>query len=183
LFGYRFADFEPVGESESGHSLLRSAELEELWPHGLARGGELTFESAQYVAKYAVKRVTLSRSSSAEARQKYAERYERVCPRTGEVTEVEPEYMTCSNRPGIARRWITEFLREVYPRDFVVVEGRKSPPPRYYDKVLSDLDPDLYDSVKRTRLLSRDRSDDSDTRLESMERCAVARTFLHGSRE
>jgi hypothetical protein len=143
----------------------------------------LTFASAQYVAKYAVKRVTLSRSSSAEARRRYAERYERVCPRTGEVTVVEPEYMTCSNRPGVGRRWITEFLADVYPRDFVVVEGRKSPPPRYYDKVLGELDPSLFESVKRARVLTRDRSDDSDARLGSIERCAVARTFLHGGRE
>ena len=41
-----------------------------------------------------------------------------------------------SLKPGIGASWMEKYADEVYPRDYVVVNGKKAKPPRYYDKML-----------------------------------------------
>lgn len=143
----------------------------------------MDFASAQYVAGYVTKKLTVSKMSSERDYRRWQARYERLDPRTGEVVQVAPEYNTSSNRPdGIGAKWFERFHKEVYPSDFVVLEGRKLPVPRYYDQLLERRDPALYKEVKRRRLLDRDRDHDGPERLEAMEKCAIARTNLHGGR-
>lgn len=40
-----------------------------------------------------------------------------------------------SLKPGIARGWFDKYWRDVYPHDRVVVRGKESKPPRYYDNI------------------------------------------------
>ena len=182
LFGYDFPDKEFAKSAKSGLPLFRSDELDLLWGKGIALIGSLTFESAQYVAKYATKSLNVSKHTSEATYKRYQERYNRVDPLTGEEIEVAPEYVTMSRRPGLGHGWFQKFWTDVYPTDYVVLSGRKMPAPRYYDKLLERYFPDVHAEVTKTRILERDRTNDSIERLAAMEECALARTNLHGER-
>jgi hypothetical protein len=59
-----------------------------------------------------------------------------------------------SRRPGIGRDWIDLYLDDVYPHDYVVVNGKKVRPPKFYDSVLMLERPYEFDEVKDNRELS-----------------------------
>jgi len=127
LFGVPFHDREYL-LSRHDAPVYRSDSLDAWWKHGLCEFTGLTYGAARYVAAYVRKKV----------RQRDApEHYERVDPATGEVVLLEREYGRMSRRPAIGRRWIERYWRDVYPRDFVVMDGRELKPPRYYDKWMS----------------------------------------------
>lgn len=128
LFGLRFADARPDGESRSGYPAFVSDALSWLWPYGTSQIGEITFESAQYVARYCLKKIT---GAGAEAH------YKRV-DAAGVLHQLEPEYATMSRRPGIGASWIAKYGDQVFRDDSVVRDGHEMAPPRYYDKQLSD---------------------------------------------
>lgn len=128
LFNFDFPDKE-LWSIRGGVSLYRSRLLEEVWPFGFATVGDVTFESAAYVARYCTKKITGERS-------------------VGYYKGRVPEFVTMSRRPGIGFDWYRAFRSDVYPDDFVVIrDGIKVKPPKYYDslydvehhKVLQDM--------------------------------------------
>lgn len=125
LYGVDFADKYPWRKSASGHLCYRSATLERLWPYGHCEIGTVTRESLGYVARYILKKV---------GGEMAVEHYKRVNAQTGEITTVRPEFITMSTRPGIGAEWYTRWKTDVFPSDFVIVEGSKKPIPRYYSK-------------------------------------------------
>lgn len=127
LFGVFFDDREFYRELPSGFKIYRSAELERLWPHGYSSVADVSFESAAYVARYCMKKVTGNNA---------AEHYKRVDWRFGDIVEVEPEFCKMSLKPGIGYPWFEKYGEQVYPVDYVIVNGRKVKPPRAYDKWL-----------------------------------------------
>lgn len=114
LFNHDFEDKKYMS-TKNGNRLYRSAILEELWPYGFCTVGDVTFESAAYVARYICKKI-----NGPKAESHYGSK--------------APEYATMSRRPGIGMRWIENFGREVYRDDFVVFRGQKMKPPKAYDK-------------------------------------------------
>lgn len=143
LFNFDFPDKKPWGFSKSGQVITyRSESLEDLWSFGHCLIGSVTFESAAYVARYVLKKVTGDAA---------AEHYEFVDPETGEVFQRKPEYVTMSRRPGIGRPWFEKFMKDVYPDDFVVLRGRKMKPPRAYDRFLELEDFESFRLRKRER--------------------------------
>lgn len=131
LFGHWFKDARRF-EAAGGRKLWRSAELERLWPHGFSSIGEVNMQSAQYVARYCMKKV---RGPAAEAHYR------------GRV----PEYATMSRRPGIGRAWLEKYLEQVLRDDYIVVDGVKLRPTRYYDNMLEKSDPELFAQRKLVR--------------------------------
>lgn len=125
LFNCDFPD-KKVWKKERGNNIYRSETLEKLWPFGYSSVGNLTFQSAAYVARYVMKKQTGHRSD---------EYYTRVDDVTGEVVKLTPEFNRMSLKPGIGARWYEKFKSDVYPRDYLVVDGVKTRPPRYYDKL------------------------------------------------
>jgi len=135
LFGEDFR-FDRVvhSESQSGLPQFTSKTLDDLWSHGHCTIGDVTFESAAYVARYALKKVSGVRKDSHYAGRK-------------------PEFVTMSRRPGIGSIWFDRFRSDVYPGDlFVAGPDRPSTlPPKYFDKLLERVDSDLFDRVKASR--------------------------------
>lgn len=125
LFGFNFPDRVPC-RMLGGASLYKSVLLDELWRHGDCKIGAVSFESAAYVARYAMKKVT---GDLAKAH------YTIVTP-DGEIIERSPELLVMSKRPAIGLRWFEKFGKHVYYRDKVVMRGKEMQPPRYYDKLL-----------------------------------------------
>lgn len=165
LFGAAFPDREKWREN-NGRPLFRSQELERLWPYGSAELGAVTFESAAYVARYTVKK------------QRAKEAYERVALDTGEVFTVAREFARMSRRPGIGAEWYRRYGKEVFPADEVVVRGSLAKPPRYYQKLLERVSPEVSETVKRARARGRRRGDETAERLQVREVCQAARMNL-----
>lgn len=145
LFGRGFLEDRKLWrKSAAGFKLYRSATLEALWPLGSVEFGDLTSESAAYMARYTFKKVTGS----------LADQWYRVVDQdTGEVTQLVPEFCHMSLKPGIGADWFARYWADVYPHDRVVVKGRKSKPPKYYDTLLKRVGPDLLEDVQQQRIL------------------------------
>lgn len=161
VFGFRPPDCVPLARA-SDYSLSRSSFLAGLWQMGFVSVGSVSFESAAYVARYALKKITGDQA---------AKHYEWTDPETGEVHELRPEFMRCSLKPAVGRGWYERFAPEVLASDSVVARGREMKPPRYYDKLLSDVLQDRADEVSAKRRLAADaRFDEGSTsRLAARE--------------
>jgi hypothetical protein len=109
-----------------------------------------------------------------------AEHYEWVDPDTGEVSQRRPEFNKMSLKPGIGYDWYKEFKDDVYPHDFVVVNGKKVRPPRFYDKKYKAEDPISFEWIEFEReKRARDKYEDNTVeRLAAKEKVAKARLSL-----
>lgn len=133
--------------TREGHALWTHPHVEKAWRYGYHTIGEVTFESAAYVAQYVTKKVTGDMADW---------HYLRFDPSTPEQPffQQNREFLLMSRgkgKRGLGYDWITKWLHEVYPADEIIVRGQPSKPPRYYDQVLKEQDPDLYDQVKASR--------------------------------
>jgi len=159
LFGFDFVDKVLHCRSGSGCDVFRSATLDRIWGQGFCSIGRVTFESAAYVARYVVKKITGD-------------------PAVAHYAGREPEFCHMSLKPGIGSVWFDRWKADVYPHDYVIVNGVKVRPPKYYDKRLTRLDSDAMALVS----LSRDVKgrahfeDNSDERLLVKETVHKARS-------
>jgi hypothetical protein len=145
IFGYDFRNKDSyiIGEG-SNYQIKGSEELEELWPFGFHAIGDVNFESAAYVARYIVKKIT---------GEKALEHYCDIDKETGEILrERKPEYTTMSRRPGIASDWIKKYHTDVYPSDEVIVRGKEVKPPRYYDRQYELINEEAMKKVRGRRM-------------------------------
>lgn len=153
IFGLDFtSDRKLYKHTPDGHALYTSELLEETWGKGFAPIGELTFESAAYVARYCMKKVT-----GPDADAHYGGR--------------KPEYTTMSRRPGIGHAWLGKFTGDVYPSDEVIVNGKSTRPPKFYDYLLEKEDEELLLELKAKRVQKARRHSKNNTpaRLKTRE--------------
>lgn len=153
LFGHDFFDKE-LWRVRDGVSLYVSRELERLWPFGFSSIGDVTFNSAAYVARYIMKKVTGPLSE---------DHYEFVDPETGEIFQRRPEYTTMSRRPGIGSTWIQKYHSDAYPGDFVIMNGKKIKPPKAYDKWFEHEYPSDFRKLRAKRLANAKEHSDNNT--------------------
>lgn len=178
IFNYDFND-------KVLHTIVRenkiyiSQSLSKLWPYGFSTLGDITFESAAYVARYNMKKI-----NGPDA----VEHYTRQNPDTKLFHRVEPEFIVMSRRPGIGFPWLQRFKSDVYPDDFVLSRGMKMLPPRFYDNQLAEeelrqvkfrrnfgnaaiYEPKAYAAIARAR-----KANSTPDRLAVREQVALART-------
>lgn len=141
IFNFDFPDKE-LFKTVNDFRLYTSEALQKLWGKGHCIIGDVTFESAAYVARYIVKK------QKGPDKDEY---YHRINPETGEMFKIKEEYTTMSRRPGIANEWWQQFKEDTY-KDFVTLRGVKMKPPRYYDSLLEKDNPDLLNSLKEGRV-------------------------------
>jgi hypothetical protein len=123
--------------------------------------GEVTFDSAVYCAKYALKKVTGEISSA---------HYEFI-DIDGVVHDRRPEFAVMSRRPGIGAEYYERYGSEVRALDSVVVSGLEVRPPRFYDNKSKVISPDVFEGFKRKRkrFAVLNRSDNTSERLRVKE--------------
>lgn len=112
-------DFRPwkwAGRSAGGYDYFTNAQLTKLWGKGIVTVQPLVGETAGYVAQYCLKKLT-----GPEGEAEYGER--------------KPPYGAWSLKPGLGAAWYAKYGRKVSTQDFVVVDGREVPVPKYYDKL------------------------------------------------
>jgi len=160
IFNLDFHD-KYLWKENNGYKLYRSPTLEALWPYGHSSVGSATFESAAYVARYILKKVTGDDASNHYVGS--------VDFDTGECSVLKPEYTTMSRRPGIASAWFDKFQSDVYPSDTVALRGREMRPPRFYDGRFELTDPEEFESLKVRRKASMEvlKGDSTEPRLLS----------------
>jgi len=151
--------------SSAGFKLYRSPLLESVWDLGNAEIGDLSFESAAYVARYVTKKVTGARAEA---------HYRRTVFETGEVIDVVPEFARMSLKPGIGGDWWAKYKSDFIWRDYCVMDGRKVPLPRYYRLQMDDEEFKVHDRVRFDKFKDMDFDDDVD-RLRVREIVARAR--------
>lgn len=166
LFGYEFKDqkllyqghlsyWQKYFKKTNSHSLFTSKTLERIWGKGFVTIGELTFESAGYVARYCMKKIT-----GKEASAHYKNR--------------EPEFALMSK--GLGKSWYKKYFTDIYPKDFTTMNGNKLKPPRYYDYLLEIDKEDLYDQIKQKRIEKG--TPDLKTGIEKAKRSPYAERYL-----
>jgi len=172
LFGIEFLDTVDCTDI-NGRDYRWSKTLEDSWGRGLCEVGSVTMASASYVAGYITKK-------------QRAKEITRANPSTGVL--LVPEFSRMSLRPAIGRNWIHKYWTDVYPRDYVVIDGVEAKPPRYYDKFM-DLQDDKGGTKERRDVMEHVRQRRYDEAIEmtkyqlmSGEKIAKARADLFAKR-
>lgn len=126
VFGWMPSDGRLHKKGEFG-DLYVSPWLDSVWGLGHCSFGAVTFQSAAYVARYALKKM----------RGKLAgEHYRSVDPETGEIHQLVPEYIRMSRNLGVS--WAEQYKSDLYPDDFALSQGKRLRIPRAYDKRLPE---------------------------------------------
>lgn len=133
IFGLHLNDLKPIKKSVLGNQYYTSDFISKCWPYGIHILGQVTWQSAAYVARYTMKKATHG----------YTKDY---YVKAG----IEPEYQTMSNKPGIARQFYDEHPDLFKYESFSVSTpqgGIKVYPPQYFMKLFKESNPREY--VKR----------------------------------
>lgn len=138
IYGYDFPDRDPI-KVNNGFQLYVSSELEQLWSdpvtkesYGFHRIGNVSFESAAYVARYCMKKW------KGEGSQEHYQ----LIDEDGVVHERHPEYASMSTKPAIGKRWYEKFgWTDCHANDYITIPRKDGTrilarPPRAYDKWL-----------------------------------------------
>jgi hypothetical protein len=151
------------------YNLYTSKTLSDLWTVGNSVIGDVTFDSAAYVARYCVKKI-----SGPPAEAHYAGR--------------TPEFLLMSRRPGIGSTYVNKYRGEMLAHDNIIVNGVPTSLPRYYDNALANSDFDVPNigcetRLERLKLLRRRkllRGDNSSRRMLAKELTVRAKLSLKG---
>lgn len=159
IFGLSLEDTVYWRRDKRGYNIFRSATLEKAWPFGNVECGAVTWDSCCYVARYVQKKVGND-------------------PALYDKLGLVPEYIRMSRRPGIGAQYFDDHYSEIYGNGEIFLStdngGMRFKPPRYFDKLLERLSPEVADEIKTARLAEIDRSvwderDSPNTDLDIME--------------
>jgi len=173
LFNFDFSD-KKLWQTREGVKLYTSEILSERWGKGFVTIGEVTWESAAYVARYIMKKIN---GKQAEIQGiDGTTHYEQIDSETGEIHKIEKEYTTMSRKPGIASDWYKQYKKDVYPSDFITHNGKKYKPPKYYDHIFEVENPEEFAILKERRQIEAEKheADNTPDRLQVKEKCKLA---------
>lgn len=154
LFGFDFPDkilFNNNGKSKTYTSEM----LAELWPYGFHSIGEVTFDSAAYVARYVLKKWNKDEDNlKGEALYKAMRGFSDGKFREEYYHGLKEEYVTMSRKPGIGEEWYKQFYKDIYSvGGFALTPNfKKVKPPRYYDQMFEITYPMEHSKIKCFRL-------------------------------
>lgn len=114
LFNCAFKD-----QQRYSHDLYESPTLTKLWGYGTAKLAAFSPATAGYVAGYITQ----------HGRRLYTDE---------DGVLLEPPFKRQSTRPAIGRRWIEKHAADIQ-HGYLIHEGKKTPIPRYYKKILARL--------------------------------------------
>jgi len=134
VFNHAFTDLTPKPNTQGDSPLFDSESLKALWGLGDVSVGEVTFESAAYVARYIMQK-KLGKTASFYKRE-----------------GISPEFVRMSRRPGIGASWYEKFKDDIFPHDYQVIRGgMKIRPPKYYGSKYELTNPTEYAIISESR--------------------------------
>jgi len=131
VFNYDPPDRVFLERSNSGEHVSCSETLNGLWGLGNCTTQDVTYKSCAYVARYVTKKIKSNDTFGAD-------RYRRLSPIDGAFHAVRPEFAVMSRNPGLGNAFAHEFKSDFYPSGFIVVDGIRQAPPRYYVSQLTE---------------------------------------------
>lgn len=170
IFGLDFYDRKYHATTNAGEKLYRSQALEKLWTYGFSSTADVTFNSAAYVARYVLKKLTGDGDK---------ENYQIINPETGEIIKKHKEYCQMSRRQGIGQNWLNQYGKsDVYATGKLVVRGHQINPPRYYDRKWKKIDAYTVEDFQYARLTEAGAQKEHHTpeRLAVQEQVQAAKT-------
>lgn len=180
LFNCNFSDREQI----NGHKGLTTSEtLTKIWGKGHTSIGDVTFQSASYVAGYVQKKINGIMKNTINP-QTGLRHYERLNS-NGEIITLQQEYSTMSRRPGIAGLWFAKHKNDCYPSDNIHLNGREMRPPKYYDRLFIESSPDnkktFEEEILPNRLVAMEKTKHLRTpeALVQAERNLIARERIY----
>lgn len=130
IFNYRPEDATKLYTTDRGDTLFTSKTLETLWPHGKHDFGEITMDSAGYVARYAAKKLVHGKDQD---------------------HDYHPIHKTSSRR-AIGRSWIEKNFKHVFAMGCITLQdGQKLKIPRYYLDWCKKHEPETYRKYVTTK--------------------------------
>ncbi|AXL14579.1 replication initiator protein [Microviridae sp.] len=153
-------DIKPIKRTNSGEILYHSKFLSKVWGKGFVSVGNVTFESAGYVARYVTKKITGDLKDDHYTDTDFA---------TGEIIKIEPEFTLASRRPGIGGTWLKKYKKDL-EKGFVTVRGKKMNAAKYYDRIMEQIDPYTLDDIKQKREIRALENQETEERLAVKER-------------
>lgn len=175
IFGHAFYDDRLLLKRTNQGSLYSSNFLDSVWKHGMTSIGDVTFDSAAYVARYVVKKVNGKLAD---------EHYTRVDAMTGEIYQKVPEFSRMSlQNGGIGASWLNKFRNDVIDTGAVMTYNVARTVPRYYTKMLEDRTDyarDLLDLTRaqRGKMRSIEPNDNSYERMRVKEEVLKAKVSV-----
>jgi len=133
IFGLDFED-KKLCSTKNGNNLYHSDILDDIWTHGYCTIGDVTFESAAYVARYIMDK--------------------QLGPETTIYQElgIEPEFVRMSRRPGIGKPFYDRYKSDLFPQDKCIIRGGIiTKPPKYYMDKYSLDNPEKSAIIKSNR--------------------------------
>lgn len=134
IFNYDFPDKIYKRVNSIGDRIYTSEFMDECWnmaDPSVCEIGSVSIQSAGYVARYVMKKIT-----GDDAVAHYGDR--------------SPEYNMMSK--GIGKQWFLKHYKDIYPSDFIIHDGRKYSPPRYYDGLFELNYPAAFIQQRTSRL-------------------------------
>jgi hypothetical protein len=131
IFNYDPPDRVLHSRSESGELIYSTEAVSALWNHGIVTTQDVTHKSCAYVARYVTKKIRSGDTFGAD-------RYYRLSPVDGAFHAVRPEFAVMSRRPGLGAAYAEEYRSDYFPSGFIVVDGVRQAPPKFYLSKLTD---------------------------------------------
>jgi len=176
LFNHDFKDRE-LFKIQNDNRYYTSEELSSIWsdpvsgyPLGHTLIGDVTFQSAAYVARYIMKKINGEMAS---------DHYEYVDDLSGEIINPTPEFITMSRRPGIGKGWLEKYNYEPFQNDEVIINGKAVRPPKYYDRQFEIEQPSSWRRLRARRVINARRHEDNNTPERLRVREKVLNAKLH----
>lgn len=160
IFGAEFDD-KVLLSNKSKNKIYVSDTLQKLWGKGFCTIGSVTYESAGYVARYVLKKIT------GDMAYEHYYNYDLI---TGEAKAILPEFNKMSLKTAIGFEFYQKYKNEIFPADEVPLKGKLIKPPKYYLKRYQIDDNEKYKQVLLKRAKEALKSKISSDYLDSMYR-------------
>jgi len=171
LFGY-FPPDAVYHRTENGNRFYKSEELDAFWKKGFTDTSGVSYNSAGYVARYALKKQL--------PKQELQERYSYIdYDGNAQIRPFEYVKMSTGRKKwdGIGASWFREYAAQTVTHDYVLdPKGNQCPVPKYYLDILKYDDPNWYEKLARERIeKAKANPDNTPERLTAKAICTEAR--------
>lgn len=135
LFNLPIPDLEPYFVNHEHQMVWKSKIIDDIWGLGITSVGEVSYQSAAYVARYILKK--------------------QKGPNKVDLGRAD-EFTLMSRRPGIAAEYYQQYKEDIYKNDEIIITARMDKaigvkPPRYFDKLYDLEEPDKLWEAKFNR--------------------------------
>jgi len=163
-------------KTKNGDLLFKSEQLQKIWGFGFCLIGEVTFQSAAYVARYVMKKRKGDPDTiDPKTGKTNAEYYMIQDETTGEVFTTNPEFCLMSRKPGLGHGWLEKYKSDTN-KDFITLNGNKMGLPKYYDAILQKEDEEQFRKRKAKRIKRINQDEQLPVRMEAKRKVTEAKT-------